>query len=264
MSLPNPLLFALYRRAIQLYPSRLRVLYRDQMLQTARDAYAARTSTAAFVWLHLITDLLQSLLKEHMLMIREQVVARPIFFHAVTLGLLLTFMGGASSLIFQQMLRRGANQPQAQMADSYASQMASGSKPEEVIPPGSVDLQQSLEPFVIFYNENGVPIRSNAYLDQAVPTPPAGVFNYLRTHRTNTITWQPRPGVRIASEMRRVNGPNPGFVLTGRSLRIVEEQESLFWKIVFGAWFILIALLTAGATLLNRASNPIHPAPSQA
>ena len=260
MTRPNPFLFALYRRAIRLYPSRLRLLYQDQMLQTVRDADAERTYTATFFWLYLFADFFKSAIKEHMLMIREQVIARPIFFHTLTLGLILTLMGGASSLVFQQMLRRGANQPQIQMAGSYAAQIASGSKPEDVIPPGAVDLQQSLEPFVIFYNDTGTPVRANGYLNQTIPTPPIGVFNYLRAHNADSITWQPQPGVRIASEMRRVTGANPGFVLTGRSLRVVEEQESLFWKIVFGAWFFLVALLIFGAILLTRVRdhNPRH------
>lgn len=251
----NPLLFDIYRRAIRLYPSRLRILYQDQMLQTVRDADAERTYTATFFWLCLFADFFKSAIKEHMLMIREQVIARPIFFHALTLGLILTLMGGASSLVFQQMLRKGANQPQIQMADSYVAQVASGSKPEEVIPRGAVDLQQSLEPFAIFYNDTGTPMRANGYLNQTIPTPPAGVFSYLRAHNADAITWQPQPGVRIASEIRRVTGANPGFVLTGRSLRVVEEQEGLFWKIVFSAWFFLVALLIAGAVLLNRIQN---------
>ncbi|MFL6464517.1 MAG: hypothetical protein ACJ73N_08945 [Bryobacteraceae bacterium] len=36
------------------------------------------------------------------------------------------------------------------------------------------------------------------YLDQAVPVPPPGVFDYLRSHGSNKFTWQPRRDVRIA------------------------------------------------------------------
>jgi hypothetical protein len=33
---------------------------------------------------------------------------------------------------------------------------------------------------------------------------------------------------------------------------MVEEQESLFWRMVFIGWFMLVFLLVAGAALLSR------------
>jgi hypothetical protein len=254
MKAPNPRLLSLYRNALRLYPSSLRLRYQDQLLQTVRDAYAERRSPPLF-WFHLFADLLKSSMKEHLLMIRQQAIARPIFFHTLTLGLILTLWGAAAALTFQHMLRRGANQPQTQMADLYASEIASGVKPEEAIPRNHVDLERSLEPFVIFYNDQGVPTTANGYLNQAIPSPPRGVFDYLRTHHTDTISWQPQPNVRIAAVMQRISGLNPGFLLTGRSLRVVEEQESLFWRMVFIGWFILVFLLIAGAALLGRAQR---------
>jgi hypothetical protein len=248
---PNPFLFALYRSSLRLYPWRLRILYQDQLLRTARDAHADSTSSLYF-WPSLFADLLKSAVKEHLLMIREQVIARPIFFHALTIGLILTLMGGSAAATFQQMLRRGANQPQIQMAASYAAKISSGVKPEQAIPHNNIDLEQSLEPFAIFYDDQGAPTASNGHLNQAIPSPPRGVFNYLRIHDTDTVTWQPQPNVRIAAVIHRVSGPTPGFLLAGRSLRMVEEQESLFWGMVFLGWFLLVFLLVAGAALLSR------------
>jgi hypothetical protein len=258
---PKPFLFALYRSSLRLYPARLRLLYQDQLLQTARDVHADSISSLHF-WPALFADLLKSAVKEHLLMIREQVIARPIVFHALTLGLILTLWGGGASLTFQQMLRRGANQPQIQMAASYAAAIASGVKPDVVIPSNYVDLEQSLEPFAIFYDDHGTPTASNGHLNQAIPSPPSGVFRYLRSHDTDTVTWQPQPNVRIAAVIHRVAGPSPGFILAGRSLRMVEEQESLFWRMVFLGFFLLVFLLVAGAALLSRFQrrNPI-PAP---
>jgi hypothetical protein len=258
---PNPFLFAVYRSSLHLYPRRLHLLYQDQLLQTARDAHADANSSLHF-WPSLFADLFQSAVKEHLLMIREQVIARPIFFHALTIGLILTVMGGAASLTFQQMLRRGANEPQAQMAAFYASEIASGVKPDDAIPRNYVDLERSLQPFAIFYNDQGTPVTGTGYLNQALPAPPPGVFHYLRSHATDTVTWQPQPNVRIASVIHRVSGPNPGFLLTGRSLLIVEQQESLFWRIVFIGWFVLVFLLIAGAAFLSRI-HTLRPAAGQ-
>jgi hypothetical protein len=97
-----------------------------------------------------------------------------------------------------------------------------------------------------------MPTTSNGHLNQSIPSPPRGEINYLRSHDTDTVTWQPQPNVRIAAVMRRVSGPTPGFILAGRSLRMVEEQESLFWRMVFLGWFLLVFLLVAGAALLSR------------
>ena len=60
MSRPNPALFAIYRRAIRLYPSNLRLLYQEQMLQTIRDADAERTYSALYFWLYVFADLAKS------------------------------------------------------------------------------------------------------------------------------------------------------------------------------------------------------------
>jgi len=251
MKPPNPFLFALYRNSLRLYPHRLRLLYQDQLLQTARDAYADSNSSLYF-WPSLFADLLKSTVKEHLLMIRDQAIARPIFFHALTLGIILTLFGAFAAFVFQALLRRGANEPQAQMAALYASKIASGANPGEAIPSNYVDLERSLEPFVIFYSDQGAPLTATGYLNQVIPTPPSGVFGYLRSHPTDTITWQPQPNVRIAAVIHRVSGPHPGFLLTGRSLRLVEEQEEVLRKMVFGGWFLIVFLLFAGAILLSR------------
>jgi hypothetical protein len=253
--IPNPFLFALYRSSLGIYPKHLRLLYQNQLLQTARDAYADSDSSLYF-WPSLFADLLQSAVKEQLLMIRDQAIARPIFFHAVTLGIILTLFGAFGAFVFQGLLRRGANEPQAQMAALYASEIASGVKPDEAIPRNYVDLERSLEPFVIFYNDQSEPVTATGYLNQTIPTPPSGVFRYLRSHPTDTITWQPQPGVRIAAVIHRVSGPHPGFLLTGRSLRLVEDQEAILRNMVFGGWFLIVFLLFAGAILLSRFQQP--------
>jgi len=276
MSRPNPSLFALYCLLLRLYPSRLRLRYQDEMLQSVRDACAERREPSPRFWLRLFADLLTSSVKEHLLMLRDQAVARPVFFHAVILGLIFTALGGSAAIAFQQLLRRGADEPQIQMADDYASAMAAGQRPSDVIPRpsvivltpqedrpqdplvriiGGVDIGRSLQPFAVVYDDSGKPIFFNGVLDQAIPTPPRGVFNYLRGHAVDKFTWQPRRGVRIATVARRIDGPHPGFVLVGRSLTLVENQEGLLYHATFIGWFVLVALLFAGAALLSRVQS---------
>lgn len=258
MSTPNPFLLAVYRKGLRAYPTPFRRRNEEQIVQTVRDVHQEAYSRPAF-WISIFGDLLKSIVKENFFMVREQISTRPIFFHALTLGVIFTLMGGAASLVFQQMLRRGANEPQRQMAAAYAAEIASGVKPDEAIPHNYVDLSRSLEPFIIFYNDEGSPTTGSGYLHQELPVPPHGVFNYVRSSGTDTVSWQPQPGVRIAAVIQRVEGATPGFILTGRSLQVVEEQESLFWEMAFTAWFVVIALLIAGAALLSRAQRGHTP-----
>jgi len=72
----------------------------------------------------------------------------------------------------QQMLRRGADQPQIDMVNDYASEIASGTNPDDAIPPGYVDPERNLQPFVIFYNEQGKPEASTVILTSLSPHRP--------------------------------------------------------------------------------------------
>jgi hypothetical protein len=261
MTRPNPLLFGLYRRAIQLYPARLRILYQDQMLQTVRDADAERTYSAAFFWLYLFADFFKSAIKEHMLMIRNQIIARPVFFHTAALAIILTVWGFAAAITFQQLLRRGADQPQIQMAENYSSRIARiaktlpGGLAAYRLPIDRIDASSSLESFVILYDAEGKALHSTGYINGAVPLPPAGVFAYLRTHPTDKFTWQPQSGLRIAAVAQRIDGPQPGFILVGRSLAVVQQQENQLRRGTFITWLSLMALLIFGAILLNHVQN---------
>jgi hypothetical protein len=249
---PNPALRSLYRFGLYLYPAHLRRGYEEQILVTFDDAWRDHRTTPLRFWVSNFADLFYSAVKEQLLMAQDIALNRPIFAHALIIGIMVTFIGLAAAVTVQQMLRRGANQPQYQLADVYAKQLAAGSDPEQVLPAGHIDLADSLAPFVIVYDDQIRPLASNGYLQESIPTPPRGVFDYARRHTINVLTWQPRPGVRIAAVVRRVNGPNPGFVLTGRSLTVVERQESLLWYMSFGVWFLILALLAGGAFFLGR------------
>jgi hypothetical protein len=126
----------------------------------------------------------------------------------------------------QQALREGADDPQIQMAEDAASAFAAGSAPQALLPAAQIDIGKSLAPFFIFFDAAGKPVASSASLHGEPPSPPVGVFEYVRSHGEERVTWQPEPGVRIASVIVRVNGPVYGFVLAGRSLREVEKREA--------------------------------------
>ncbi len=254
MQLPGSLLFRLYRRAITFYPPPFRQAYGDQTFITAENLYgeAQCDGHVCRFWLRIGCDLLISLCREHALYLKRQVIKQPIIFHTIGLVLVLTLLGGVAAVTTQQMLRRGADQPQLQMVERYSRKISDGAAPAAVIPVGHIDVAESLEPFLIFYNDGFEPLTSDAFLGSQPPVPPLGVFQQTRLHGSIRLTWQPRPGVRIAMVTRRIDGPHPGFLLAGRSLRVVEEYESDLYRMTMIGWVLVVALLAGGATLLSR------------
>ena len=68
------------------------------------------------------------------------------------------------------------------------------------------------------------------------------------------MTWQPRPGVRIALVVLPWNA---GTVLAGRSLRRVEAMESAIEGIVLAGWLAAL-LAVAGASIVAAWLWPIN------
>lgn len=137
----------------------------------------------------------------------------------------------------QQVLRHLANDPQTQMADDAASALERGRHPEELFKGDTIDIGRSTAPFLIVFNQDGAPIASNAMLDGVVPKPPVGVFHSCGQGK-NWVTWQPRPGVRIASVIVHHGGAEPGFVLGGRSLRDSERRTDLIGILLLALWVV--------------------------
>ena len=130
---------------------------------------------------------------------------------------------GLVYLEVQQDLRSGANDPQFQMAEDAAAKLSTGATPAFVVNRAAgVDLSTSLATFVIVFDSNHNVLASDASLDGGVPVPPAGMLQAATPDSPSAVTWEPRTGVRVAAVTAAWNG---GFVLVGRSLSRVEQQE---------------------------------------
>jgi hypothetical protein len=155
---------------------------------------------------------------------------------------LTTFVAGAGYLISQQVLRMSANDPQIQLAEDGASRLLHGETASAVVPERQIDMASSLAPFMIFYDDSGHPIVSSALLDGIIPTVPSGVFDYVRSHGEERVTWQPRSGVRISSVVTRTTG---GFVVAGRNMREIEIREGTVFKLAAASWIVVNCMLLA-------------------
>jgi hypothetical protein len=160
------------------------------------------------------------------------------------LACVITAMCGLVYISEQQSLRQNANDPQIQIAEDAADALARGATVESVMPANKIDVAKSLAPFVIVYDAAGKPIASSGLLRDQIPALPSGVFDYVRQHGEDRLTWQPDNGVRIAAVVIDYKGAKPGFVLAGRSLREVEKRVDLMGMYAVAAW-----IATLGATL---------------
>jgi hypothetical protein len=155
-----------------------------------------------------------------------------------TLGSGLVYVG------VQQDLRGDANDPQRQLAEDAARALDAGAQPAAVVGGSKVDVARSLAPFVVVFDKAGGVLASDGELDGHDPAPPRGVLDAAGRDRPNVVTWQPRPGVRVAT----VTVPwQAGTVLAGRSLREVERRENEALLFVAAAWLAMMVALGVAA-----------------
>ena len=154
----------------------------------------------------------------------------PTLFHAflvwLPLAAGLTVVLVAVYAAVQHNFRQSANDPQIQIAEDAAGQITDGVDPLTLVPATQVNLATSLAPFVIVFDSTNRVLASNAVLDGKTPVPPAGVLAAARQAGQNRVTWQPRPGVRMATVSIGVKDHQGEVVMAGRSLREIEVREN--------------------------------------
>jgi len=154
-------------------------------------------------------------------------------------------------LAVQQSLRQGANDPQIQMAEDAAASLKAGASVDSVVPSAQVEIASSLAPFIMVFDSAGNVVASSATLHGKVPSFPGGVLDYTRQHGEDRVTWQPEPGVRMATV---TIGTGNGFVLAGRSLREVEVREdnveNYSLLATLAIWIVTLILTVMGELLV--------------
>jgi len=258
-----------YAVALRLYPARFAEEYAPAMRQSFRDALRDRTVERRELIPLVLRDLVTSLFKEYFAMFYETFGRPALIYNALVLIALSTGLALALNTIPQQVLRQGLNDPQIAMAEDLAARLESGVAPAAAVPAAvSVDMARSLSPFVIVYNDQGQPLASQAVLNGQTPTPPMGVFDYVRQHGEERVSWQPvlgttsnkdeksglnggmtqqrGHGVRIAAVIQRVNGSTPGFVLAGRNMREVEAREAQVGQLALLTWIGMMGVIVVG------------------
>jgi hypothetical protein len=161
----------------------------------------------------------------------------------------------------KQNYRLSANDPQIQLAQEAAAALTNQQNPQTLILKFPIlDISQSLAPYLIIFNKDGLPLATSAKLDGHTPIPPLGVFAYVKEHGEDRFSWQPKKGVRSAAVVTKFEGSTSGFVLAGRSLYEVEKRQDQLFKIVCLVWVISLfgtLSLNLGVTWFSIKLNKI-------
>jgi hypothetical protein len=168
-------------------------------------------------------------------------------FPYVSAALILTVLFGTIYFSEQQVLRQDANDPQIQLAEDAASQLNSGASPSDVIGETKVNMQTSLAPFIIVYDNTGHVAAGSGNLQGNIPTIPFGVLAATTATHEHWITWQPEAGVRDATV---TVAANHYYVISGRSLREVEPRETKVLELSAAGWAVSLAVLFVTLLLL--------------
>ena len=162
------------------------------------------------------------------------------------LAVVATVLAGTAFTIDQQILRTGANDPQVQLAEDAAAELQAGANPAAVLPSAHVDIAGSPASWVMVYGPDRKQLAGSARLDGKVVEYPTSVLdNAPAGGRRDEVTWQPRPGVRAATVVVGFKG---GWVVAGRSLRLVEDREDPVGRLAIAGW--LAALVATAVAVL--------------
>jgi hypothetical protein len=168
---------------------------------------------------------------------------------SIFITIILAMIFGFAFSLAQQILRQGADDPQIQIAQDSAGFLAAAQEPAflHANTYGTVDLAKSLAPFLLTFDAEKKPMAFTATLNGQIPTPPAGVFAYVKAHGEDKITWQPAKGVRIALVAAYYKSPKAeGYVFSGRSLAGVEKHISSLQFMTFWAWVMTVIIAILG------------------
>ena len=147
----------------------------------------------------------------------------------------------------QQSYRTGLNDPQIQIARDLSLKLEQGKPVEASLTNDPFDITKSLSPFIVLYDAQGKPLRSNAFFDGKMPQVPAGVFKEVKKNNEYDVSWQPRKGVRMAMVIVKANTTPVQFVAAGRSMVEVEGRIKNMSTMIFIAWIICLAIIAIAA-----------------
>jgi hypothetical protein len=173
----------------------------------------------------------------------------------LTATIIITLIFGSVYVTLQQFGRHSANAAPAAAAAAQIQQMGSGPTAEP-----RLELTADSGIFVMVFGEDNKPAASTVILHGELPVIPAGVLETARTFGSDTVTWQPEPGLRMAVVARQAPG---GVVVAGQSLTPFEDSDRMSQLFLAAGWAGSMVVLAGGygaAALARRRQVGDHGA----
>lgn len=167
-------------------------------------------------------------------------------------GIVVVIFGTLYAVV-QQAQRNDANYPQIQIAEDTAADLNHAQAPTVY---GDVDMQTSLASFTIIYDKAGRVVVGSGYIKGKVPKAPLGILTAAKGHEYHAVTWQPEKNVRLAAVSVAAKDY---YVLSGRSLREVEKNETQTLQLAVAGGIIALLLLAVAIVaklLRNEYASP--------
>ena len=158
----------------------------------------------------------------------------------VAILIVITLVFGTVYAVVQQSLRLGANDPQVQLAEDTASSLDQGANPALVLGTNVVNADKSLAPFIAIYDKTGTLVATNGSVAGGAPHVPVGVLRAASGRSYHAVTWQPGSKVRLAAVSVAAH---KYYVLSARSLKEVENRESIVFNIAALGWLASVIVL---------------------
>lgn len=165
----------------------------------------------------------------------------------VAAAIIATFAFGSIYVTFQQIGRHAANTAPAAAAAARLQQ----SGPDTTAGPW-LELAPDSGVFLIVYGGDNNAVSSTVTLHGTIPVVPSGVLEAARAAGTDTVTWQPETGLRMAIVARQAAGK---VVVAGQSLAPFEAGDRMTLMILGTGWMgslLVIAGALGAATLMDR------------
>lgn len=160
----------------------------------------------------------------------------------------------------QHTIRLQANDQQNQIINDAVKTLGQSGLPTTPVSADAVDLSTTTSPFIIVFNTDNKPIYATGQLNGQTPVPPSGVFNSAK-NKTDSFTWQPQKGVRIAAVISKYSGTTSGYILAGQSLRDPEKRVNDLGIITLIGWLFSLVVSFLLVWLFFHEPKEVQPEP---
>lgn len=156
-----------------------------------------------------------------------------------------TLVLGAAYTMVQQSIRLSADDAPLAVVRAAKEKLEDGKPPKEVIPTEETDLRVGGGIFLIITDGSEKILASSAVLDDEAALPTPGVFDQTKQQGSDSFTWEPKKGVRYATQVLKYDSGNGGgYVLAGQSLAQIEERTGTYNLIAVLTWLAVVVWTT--------------------